>query len=484
MLSIITGLARSGNLRVAVLCAFAAVLAVACDKVPLLAPPESTITLSSASSVVQANGTTEIHAVVIEPSGTPVHNGTTVLFTTNLGTLLPIEAQTHNGVATVQFLGNGQSGRATIKALSGGAASEALELLVGGGAATRVVVAANPNQTAPGSPSVITATVTDADGNALRGVPVSFSTDFGSLSSNTANTSFTGEAQVTLVTNRDATVTASAGAGTATVRVTVTSLPEITITVSPESPTEGQPVRFTIGITSTAATETFQSLVVDFGDGTNSGPLGGSNQSVSHIYGSSDVYTVTVTGTSLSGSSKVATTSVSVAERGIVNVTIAKSPDTVARNQIITFTAHSTGTGTVRSYSWNFGDGQSFNGSSQVSHTYSTAGTKTVTVTVTTTDGNSGRGQTQVVDSSRLFRKVRNALHCQSEYGVPSSATPCAPLLTSYTPGSALGAAGSGSDMTICHVSVDSVNGSLGICRMYFSVTRDARSGGYEPLSA
>ena len=149
MLSIIAGLARSRNLRVAVLCGFAAVLAVACDKVPLLAPQESTITLSSASTVVQANGTTQIHAIVIEPSGTPVHDGTTVLFTTNLGTLLPVEARTQNGVATVQFLGNGQSGKATIKALSGGSASEALELSVGAGASGRVSVTANLHRCPP-----------------------------------------------------------------------------------------------------------------------------------------------------------------------------------------------------------------------------------------------------------------------------------------------------------------------------------------------
>ena len=80
----------------------------------------------------------------LEPSGTPVQNGTTVTFTTNLGTLSPVEARTLNGVATVQFLGNGQSGKATIKALSGGAASEALELSVGAGAAGRVSVTANP----------------------------------------------------------------------------------------------------------------------------------------------------------------------------------------------------------------------------------------------------------------------------------------------------------------------------------------------------
>ena len=79
---------------------------------PLLAPQASTITLSTASTVVQANGTTEIRATVLEPSGTPVQNGTTVTFTTNLGALSPAEARTLNGVATVQFvaqrpIGNG-----------------------------------------------------------------------------------------------------------------------------------------------------------------------------------------------------------------------------------------------------------------------------------------------------------------------------------------------------------------------------------------
>ena len=94
---------------------------IACDKVPLLAPRQSTITLSSASLVVQANGVTEIRATVIEESGTPVHNGTTVMFTTTLGTLAPPESRTENGVAKVQLLANGQSGRASVKAISGGA---------------------------------------------------------------------------------------------------------------------------------------------------------------------------------------------------------------------------------------------------------------------------------------------------------------------------------------------------------------------------
>src|SRR6185295_3806766 len=146
MYSIITGLNRSGKFRLCALAASLAILASACDKMPLLAPRESTIKLATASAVVQANGSTEIRATVLESSGTPVQNGTTVTFTTNLGAVSPIEARTNNGMVVVQFLGNGQSGKATIRAVSGGAASDPLELTVGAAAVGRMVVTANPNQ--------------------------------------------------------------------------------------------------------------------------------------------------------------------------------------------------------------------------------------------------------------------------------------------------------------------------------------------------
>ena len=135
MHSIITGLNRSGKLRLCALAASLAILAAACDKMPLLAPPQSTIKLATASSVVQANGTTEILATVLESSGTAVQNGTSVTFTTNLGAISPVQARTNNGMAVVQFLGNGQSGKATIRAVSGSAVSDpVLELTVGAAA--------------------------------------------------------------------------------------------------------------------------------------------------------------------------------------------------------------------------------------------------------------------------------------------------------------------------------------------------------------
>src|SRR5438552_7835738 len=56
----------------------------------------------------------------------------------------------------------------------------------------------------------------------------------------------------------------------------------------------------------------------------------------------------------------------------------------------------------------------------------------------------------------------RRAGSYQSEYLVPSRAVPSEPLLTSYTPGEAVGVLGSGSEGTVCHDSVLFVKGSTG----------------------
>jgi hypothetical protein len=53
----------------------------------------------------------------------------------------------------------------------------------------------------------------------------------------------------------------------------------------------------------------------------------------------------------------------------------------------------------------------------------------------------------------------------QSAYFVPSSAVASEPLLTSYTPGGALGLFGSGSLATVCQVDPLNVNGSSGTFR-------------------
>src|SRR5687767_4235034 len=308
MHSIITGLGWSGNLCVCALAA-AGILSVACDKMPLLAPQESTITLSSTSTIVQANGTTEIRATVLESSGTPVQNGTTVTFTTDLGSLSPADARTLNGVAMVRFVANGQSGSAAIKAISGGAASEALTLTVGAAAANAVSLNANPTRvSASGGPSVITATVTDISGNPVQGVPVTFSSTAGSLSATSANTNQSGASVTTLTTNREATVTATVAGKTATVVVGTGVRPTVTVSASAEA-TVGGPTTFTINVTPATGGDPIEQVTINYGDGesTNLGRVSGTI-TVQHIYDDHDTYTVTVTATDLSGESASAAT--------------------------------------------------------------------------------------------------------------------------------------------------------------------------------
>src|SRR5215472_12286607 len=97
------------------------ILAAGCEKVPLLAPSGSTITLTSPVTALPVNGTARIYAQVIEPSGTPPHSGTQVTFTTTLGTIQPANAETDtNGQVAVTFSAGNSNGTAVITAISGG----------------------------------------------------------------------------------------------------------------------------------------------------------------------------------------------------------------------------------------------------------------------------------------------------------------------------------------------------------------------------
>src|SRR5262245_48688883 len=99
----------------------------ACNKMPLVAPSGTSITLVSSTNTLPVNGSTDVTAVLIEGgqssnggnnggttvtpgAGTPVQNGTHVSFTTSLGHMEPAEAQTNNGKAVSKLIADGQSG--------------------------------------------------------------------------------------------------------------------------------------------------------------------------------------------------------------------------------------------------------------------------------------------------------------------------------------------------------------------------------------
>src|SRR5438270_131121 len=115
----------SRALRTALLLSVA-LLPAACQKVPLLAPSGSIITLTASTTALPVNGTAQLIAQVIEAAGTPPHSGTQVTFTTTLGTIEPAEALTNaNGQVIVTFKAGTANGTAMISAISGGASSSA-----------------------------------------------------------------------------------------------------------------------------------------------------------------------------------------------------------------------------------------------------------------------------------------------------------------------------------------------------------------------
>jgi PKD repeat protein len=377
--------------------AFAA--AAGCDKVPLLAPTSSTITLFVSNGVLPLNGVTEIIANVIEPAGTPVHNGTLVTFTTNLGSIEPREARTEGGQVTARLFAGDRSGTARVGALSGGAKATEVEVLIGGAAAARVTLNVSPGTVgASGGTVLLLATVTDQTGNPVPGVRVVFTSTAGTLGATSVPTDETGVARNTLTTTREATVTATAGAQTDTETVRVNDAPSISITPSATPAVEEQPTSFSITVTRAPNGASIRNVTVDFGDLTtlSLGALTGTT-TVPHTYRRAGTYTVTATVTDINGDSNSVITQIVVGQAPPVGVNLTASNTAPQVNQSVTFTATVTPANTVvRAYVWDFGDGRSTTTTGNTAgHVYTGTGRRTITVTVFADTG-IGEGQTEI----------------------------------------------------------------------------------------
>ena len=389
--------------------------AAACDRMPLLAPTGTVITLFTTSSTVPANGEIEIIATLIErgtapapttpatpgtpttpttptttttaAAGTPVQNGTLVTFTTTIGRIEPREARTNNGQVTVRFFSDGQSGTATITAYSGGASARIEGILLGSAAAKRISITATPQSLpANGGTSTIRARVETDLGGGIPGVPVTFSTTAGTLSASFGVTDEFGVATTTLTTDRQAEVSAAAGALTAA-RVTVALNPRLigSFTASPPAASAGTPITFTV---TSGANANIQDAVINFGDGTQQslGSFSGS-VSASHVYNAPGSYTASVTARDALGGSQSQTTSVTI---GSLPITLSASSSTPAPNQPVTFTVSGVGSAQVSRYQWTFDDpkiGTFSTTGPQTTQSFDTRGQKAVRVDVIGVNG-------------------------------------------------------------------------------------------------
>jgi len=208
----------------ALLGAGAAVGIIACESVPLTAAPGTSMTLiANPSFVIASGGVSVVTAILVEPAGTFVPDGTEVFFFTDLGRV-DSSGKTVNGVARVNFVADARSGQATITAISGGPApaaspgtgggsgtgSASVKISIGSTLPTRVQVAANPQRITSPRQSTITATVFDQFGNPVQNVPVAFSLSGSLIEETLASggapifTDSNGQARDTLVTKAPA----------------------------------------------------------------------------------------------------------------------------------------------------------------------------------------------------------------------------------------------------------------------------------------
>jgi adhesin/invasin len=386
-------------------CGLAAAGLASCDKMPLSAPTESTITLYANSTTVGLNGSVDITALVIESSGTPVQNGTVVNFTTTLGTIDPNEARTNNGKAVAKLLAGTKSGTAEVRAFSGGIASgDPLAVTVGAAAVSKVELLANPSSLpAQGGTVQLIALVSDASGNRVSGVAVNFTADAGLLAQSSVTSDGNGEARTSLSTTSAASVTASVAGGSgegasANLGIPVRVGPSITISAPAGSLVPGVPATF--GVTVTAGGAAVKSATIDFGDGGTQSVSTSGFSAVTHTYLSSGSYTVRAVATDNVGESATATGSVSV-QAVVVSVNMTVSPTTVQRGALAEFTASATTTPagtTIERYEWNFGDGAvATTSGNATNHSYATAGRYVASVRAVTTTGASGTAQREIV---------------------------------------------------------------------------------------
>jgi hypothetical protein len=374
-------------------------LAAACDKVPLLAPTGSVITLLAATNTVSLNSEVTIIATVIENGqapaptgtgtgtgtttttrsggGTPVQNGTLITFTTTIGRIEPSEARTHNGQVSVKLITAGTSGTATITAYSGGASAQLSNLKIGTAAAKTVSVTTTPQSLGvSGGTTQVVASVVDEGGSPIGGVPVTFSTDKGSITPSTVTTDSSGIATATLSTTATAKITATVGALSGTSTVTVNARGLTSFTASPTAASAGVPITFTV---TPASGANISNVRVDFGDGTgtDTGAIGAATP-VPHTYNRPGNYTATAT---VSGEGSSLSASVII---GSLGVTLTASPNNPGVNVPVTFTVGGVGSAQVERYVFTFDDGTppTETTSPQTTKSFSSKGQKTIRVDV------------------------------------------------------------------------------------------------------
>ncbi|MCI5164815.1 MAG: PKD domain-containing protein, partial [Candidatus Electrothrix sp. GM3_4] len=137
---------------------------------------------------------------------------------------------------------------------------------------------------------------------------------------------------------------------------------------------------FTVFFDATGSTGDISSYSWDFGNGSS-----GDGAQTSHTYTTTGSFIAALTVTSSNGSTSEKNVTVNVGQAPVA--VIATAPVSLSGDMPFTVSFDATGsTGDISSFSWDFGDGSSGDGT-QASHTYITAGSFSAVITVTSSNG-------------------------------------------------------------------------------------------------
>lgn len=168
------------------------------------------------------------------------------------------------------------------------------------------------------------------------------------------------------------TVTNSAGSNKTSKAIAVTAAPQLSADFA-ATPTSGN-VPLTTKFTATNVSAGLSTFKWDFGDGTQT-----SGATVSHTYTASGNYTVTLTASGTAGSAPTVTKTNFIQTSNALKAAFAANRTLGVAPMRVAFDDQSSGT--INSYTWNFGDGSTGTDSNPV-HTYRKPGTYVATLTV------------------------------------------------------------------------------------------------------
>lgn len=195
----------SACLAVGVLAALAAGTP-GCDRPTPVAPEGTILSISANPARIELNASSIITVIARRADGTPVNDGTVINLSTSLGSIEASVETNDAGVATATLQGGDRVGLATVRASSGASAEVMADVEVGS-VASLLSLEANPNavsQDADQTDISLVAVLQDDFGSLLPNVPVTFSTEVGSLASGGAAifTDTSGQALDTLTVRR------------------------------------------------------------------------------------------------------------------------------------------------------------------------------------------------------------------------------------------------------------------------------------------